>query len=86
MTKFARVTGDIHALSAADVRLIALAHSLHSALYGGDRLHTEPQPPRVVGKAKRGGRQLPGWGAKGGTWRDLDQMDEAKLDAVAQGK
>lgn len=28
MVKFARATGDIHALSSADMRLIALAHGL----------------------------------------------------------
>lgn len=81
VTRFARITGDIHALSAADVRLIALAHSLHLARHGCNDLNTEPQPPRPVGKAKAGGRRLPGWGARGGTWKDLDDMDDAALDA-----
>ena len=31
VVKFARATGDIHALSSADVRLIALAHSIEAS-------------------------------------------------------
>ncbi len=34
VVKFARATGDIHALSSADVRLIALAHGLEASEWG----------------------------------------------------
>lgn len=50
MVKFARATGDIHALSSADVRLIALAHGLEVAAHGGGHLHELPQMPTLPKK------------------------------------
>lgn len=81
MTKFARATGDIHSLSAANVRLIALAHSLHVARYGSASLRSEPQPARAIGKGSKTGGRIPGWGEHGGTWEAMDAMNEAALAA-----
>lgn len=51
VVRFARATGDIHALSAADVRLIALAHGLEVAAHGSGHLRDLPEVP-VVQKKK----------------------------------
>eukprot|EP00798_Chlamydomonas_sp_ICE-L_P002831 gene2831-17779_t len=42
--RFARETGDIHALSAADIKLLALSYQLEVQLYGGSRIATSAQP------------------------------------------
>lgn len=63
VVKFARATGDIHALSTADVRLIALARGFEVAAHGDGRLHELPQLPKVQKKkvhdAKQVGTALP---------------------------
>lgn len=38
MTRFARATGDMHSLSAVDVKLVALAYTLEAAAYGTTHL------------------------------------------------
>lgn len=87
VTKFAKVIGEIHSLSRADLHLIALAHTLHLAQHGQHSLRDEPVPARAVGKGKKNAASLPGWGDSGGTWEDLDRMDEAEKAALekAQG-
>lgn len=40
--RFARDTGDINVLSAVDMKLIALAHSLEQQLHGGGRIRDKP--------------------------------------------
>jgi hypothetical protein len=42
VTRFARETGDIHALSTVDVRLLALAHTLEVASHGGAHIKQHP--------------------------------------------
>jgi len=38
VTRFARATGDLHSLSAVDVKLVALAYTLEAAAYGTTHL------------------------------------------------
>lgn len=85
--KFARGTGEIHSLSTADMRLLALTHGLHTARCGRHSLRSEPPPPRAIKRGKQGAKQLPGWGAAGKEWEVLDNMEEAELRAYekAQG-
>lgn len=88
VTSFARAIGETHSLSRADLHLIALAWSLHTSLHGEHSLHREPAPARAVAKGKPGDRLMPGWGAAGGKWEELDRLDEAEKAALeqAQGK
>lgn len=81
MTSFARGTGDSHSLSAADIRLIALAYSLHVERYGADNLAQKACPARPVGKSKKSTRKLPGWGAGGGDWAELDKLNDDEIRA-----
>jgi len=87
VTRFAKVIGEIHSLSRADLQLIALAHTLHLAQHGGYSLREEPVPARAVGKGRKNTSNMPGWGDSGGKWEDLDKMDEAEKAALekAQG-
>lgn len=78
VTRFARVIGETHSLSRADLHLIALAHSLHTAQHGKFSLHQEPAAARAVSRGKAGTRVMPGWGATGGRWQDMDKMEEAE--------
>lgn len=57
---FARATGDLHALSRADLRLVALAHTLEVAAHGSGHLRAEPVK-RVVRSKKQRPRGMPGW-------------------------
>jgi rRNA maturation endonuclease Nob1 len=146
VVRFARATGDIHALSAADVRLIALAHGLEVAAHGSGHLRDLPEVPVVQkkkvhdhkevsqllsyvvggsqggepadfccklvssshkGTCKEGKRravlcfsscvlqcvlsrshspttavQLPGWGAEGGDWAEIDRLNEEEIAAA----
>ncbi len=88
MTSFARAIGEIHSLSRADLHLIALAHSLHTSLHGEHSLHREPAPARALAKGKHVSRLMPGWGAAGGKWEEMDKLEEAEKTALeqAQGK
>ncbi|KAG1662767.1 hypothetical protein FOA52_006793 [Chlamydomonas sp. UWO 241] len=82
--RFARETGDIHALSSVDMRLLALAHMLEVAVHGRDHLREHPVQPTVKGKGANRRRQLPGWG-KVDNPADWKEVDEAP-DAAGQGK
>ncbi len=44
--RFARETGDIHALSATDLKLLALSHTLELQLHGPAGLQEHPAPVR----------------------------------------
>jgi hypothetical protein len=87
VTRFARVIGEIHSLSRADLQLIALAHTLHLAQHGERSLREQPVPVRAIGKGKKSSSNMPGWGDSGGKWEGLDRMDEAEKAALekAQG-
>lgn len=82
VVKFARATGDIHALSTADIRLIALAHGLEVAAHGSGHLHDLPELPKVQKKKVHDAKQLPGWGVEGGEWAEIDRLNEEELAAA----
>lgn len=86
VTAFARTVGETHALSRADLHLIALAHSLHTHLHGESSLNKEPEPARPVTRGKHNSRGMPGWGAVGGRWEDMDRMEEAEKAALEQAQ
>eukprot|EP00887_Chlorella_sp_A99_P000508 scaffold17.g508.t1 len=88
IVRFARATGDVHALSAADVRLLALARGLEAAAHGAGRLRELPAAARVQKKRVSDAKALPGWGAEGGDWAEMDRLnreEEAAVAAVAGG-
>jgi hypothetical protein len=80
--KFARATGDIHALSTQDVRLIALTRAIEVSYYGAGHLREGPPPPKVQGRSKRSQLALPGWGAEGGEWAEMDRLNEEEIAAA----
>lgn len=76
--KFARATGDIHSLSRADVRLIALAYTLECKAHGAGHLRAEPGERKIV-KHRKGNRTrgLPGWDfvTNEAEWAELDELE-----------
>lgn len=46
VTRFARATGDVAALSTVDIKLLALVHTLEVAAYGAGHLSTHPNQVR----------------------------------------
>lgn len=82
MVGFARATGDLHALSAVDTRLIALAHTLEVNYYGSAHLRDRPAPPKVQKKRVIDVKVLPGWGAEGGDWAEIDRLNEEEEAAA----
>ena len=82
VVKFARATGDLHALSSVDTRLIALARTLEISYYGHEHVRDFPLPPRETTKKVKESKTLPGWGAQGGSWEVLDKMHEDELAAA----
>lgn len=89
VVKFARATGDLHALSSTDTRLVALARTLEVAYYGAGHLREVPPPPKVQRKAPIDKKALPGWGAQGGDWAEIDRINEeeeaAAIEALKAG-
>lgn len=83
VTRFARVSGDLHSLSAVDIRLIALAWTLEVAAYGSAHLRVLPPPPRAKARMRNHTKRLPGWGQRGGTWSKMDKLDEDEDAAAA---
>jgi hypothetical protein len=71
---FARACGEVASLSAVDVKVIALAHTLETAAHGQAHLRAMPPSARVQsrGTAAAVGK-LPGWGEEGAEWDALDQ-------------
>ena len=90
VTRFARETGDIHALSTVDVKLLALAHTLEVAAHGGGHLKERPAAPVLRSRHRTAARALPGWGRVDNPedWRVVDEAneeDEAAAAAAAAG-
>jgi RNA-binding protein NOB1 len=86
---FARSTGDLHALSAVDMGLIALARSIEVEYYGSSHLRTRPAPPKALKKPVVDEKHLPGWGVSGGSWSEIDRIneeEEAAALALIQGE
>ena len=80
--RFARCTGDLQSLSLVDIRVIALARTYEVLYYGKDHLRDFP-PPSKEGKDRvKEVSRLPGWGAQGGCWEELDKLNEEELAAA----
>ena len=79
MLRFARATGDLHSLSTADIRLIALAHTLELARHGDASLRALPDLPSVRKGNAPAAKELPGWNETGGKWADMDRLTEEDL-------
>lgn len=79
MLRFARATGDLHSLSAADVKLIALAHTLQVARHGSSGLKELPDLPSVHKGTAPATKELPGWDVSGGKWTAMDALTEDQL-------
>ena len=81
--RFAVKTGDIHALSKVDLKLIALAYDLERVCHGVEHLRTEPAPPRMTGKKANANEKRPGWDfvPNADDWAELDEMNNAQEEA-----
>ena len=77
--RFARATGDLHSLSTADIRLIALAHTLEVARHGNAALKQLPDLPSVRKGNVPAAKELPGWNVSGGNWADMDALTEEEM-------
>ncbi|KFM23199.1 RNA-binding protein NOB1 [Auxenochlorella protothecoides] len=76
--RFARATGDAHALSSADVRLIALTRMLEIARHGPRRVRDLPPPLKIVSRRVKETRTLPGWGEGGENWAEMERLNAAE--------
>ncbi|KAL6774389.1 hypothetical protein ACKKBG_A24810 [Auxenochlorella protothecoides x Auxenochlorella symbiontica] len=76
--RFARATGDAHALSSADVRLIALTRMLEIARHGPRRVRDLPPPLKIVSRRVKETRTLPGWGEGGDNWAEMERLNAAE--------
>ena len=79
MLRFARATGDLHSLSTADIRLIALAHTLEVARHGSAALRALPEVPCIRKGDAPAAKDLPGWNEGGEKWADMDRLTEEAL-------
>lgn len=79
---FARETGDLHALSSVDIKLIALARTLEVQRYGEAHLRTKPAAPLLSKKPTVDAKSLPGWGVEGGDWTEIDKLNEEEAAAA----
>lgn len=77
--RFARATGDLHSLSVADIRLIALAHTLQLVRHGETGLRPLPELPSVRKGNAPAAKELPGWNETGDKWADMDKLTEDDL-------
>jgi RNA-binding protein NOB1 len=78
---FARKTGDLGALSEADVRVIALALTMEKRRNGGSLLHLRTEPMEVRKyrrRASKASQPMPGWDfvSNEDDWKELDEMNE----------
>ncbi|GBG90588.1 hypothetical protein CBR_g50931 [Chara braunii] len=74
--RFARLTGDLHSLSATDVKLIALAHTLEVESHGAEHLHKTP-PTVQVQTSRARIPDPPGWGKNVPNLKDWEAIDDA---------
>jgi len=78
VTRFARETGDVHALSTVDLKVIALAHTLEVAAHGSGHLREHPVKATVRTKHRSSAKALPGWGSVPNPedWKVVDEADD----------
>ena len=83
--RFARLTGDLGALSDPDIKVIALAYMLERDAHGVKHLRSEP-PPLVLSKHKHNkASKQPGWDfvPNSDEWAELDAMNAEQEQAAA---
>jgi len=75
--RFASKTGDVHALSRVDMKLIALAYDLEARCHGVEHLNTEPAAPRTHSKTTNRFEKQAGWDyvPNAEEWEELDDMN-----------
>ena len=75
--RFASKTGDAHALSRVDMKLIALAYDLEERCHGVKHLNTEPAAPRTHSKTTNRFEKQAGWDyvPNAEEWEELDDMN-----------
>ena len=66
-------------MSAADIRLIALAHTLQLARHGEITLKPLPELASVRKGNAPAAKELPGWNESGDKWADMDKLTEEDL-------
>ena len=76
--RFARLTGDLGALSEPDLRVVALAYMLERDAHGVAHLRTEPPPPKLSKHKHDKAAKKPGWDfvENEDDWAELDAMNE----------
>eukprot|EP00227_Mantoniella_beaufortii_P002652 CAMPEP_0197614028 /NCGR_PEP_ID=MMETSP1326-20131121/59317_1 /TAXON_ID=1155430 /ORGANISM="Genus nov. species nov., Strain RCC2288" /LENGTH=569 /DNA_ID=CAMNT_0043182897 /DNA_START=226 /DNA_END=1935 /DNA_ORIENTATION=+ len=82
--RFARLTGDLPALSEPDIKVVALAYMLERDTHGVAHLRSEP-PPLVLSKHKfNKSSKQPGWDfvPNADDWAELDAMNEESENAA----
>ena len=87
--RFAKLTGDIGALSEPDVRCIALAYMLERVAHGVAHLRTSPAPVVLSKNKHNKASKMAGWDfvPNQDDWAELDEMNaeaEAAAEAVAK--
>lgn len=77
-TQFARATGDLHFLSDADLKVIALAVTFKVQASGWKSVRRQPAPLVVASKSSSDGMNMPGWGKVSNPeeWAVLDELDD----------
>ena len=76
VTRFARATGDLQSLSGVDLKVLALCHTLETEAVGSAHLRLLPAQQAVQKRQAHSSQGLPGWGATGSTWAQLDKLNE----------
>eukprot|EP00892_Ulva_mutabilis_P007260 jgi/Ulvmu1/4906/UM020_0192.1 len=84
VASFATKTGDLHQLSAEDVRLIALLYTYEVELYGDHHLRKFPVSVRAHTKRASAAR-MPGWGdtCDNEEWEAIDKIQDTDESASA---
>lgn len=74
---FARATGDLHTLSDVDLKLIALAYTLHAQLHGTRDIRDCPPRIHMVNVKRLPEKDLPGWGANVPNLEEWEAIEHA---------
>lgn len=74
---FASRTGDLHQLSAEDVRLLALAYTYEVERFGTSHLRTVPVSIKAHCR-RTAAAQMPGWGTNSNNeeWEAIDEIED----------
>ncbi len=62
--------------------MLALAHTIEVSYYGSSHLREKPPAPKLQKKGVADTKVLPGWGAEGGDWAEIDRLNEEEEAAA----